>query len=146
MINTVYTNYLTGGGPRIAPSMLFVVSSAYLNPMMIIIEDGVISFKRTFTENISVENSADTWINRLERHQLTKPIPVTIEENDDDGVIATFDAANISMSGDTLPAALLALSDYIEDIYETYAAEMHLGPEPMRRLGVLRGYLGEPRQ
>jgi hypothetical protein len=74
-------------------------------------------------------------------YKLTVPVVISVEEMKD-GTIASFDAANIHMSGDTTNEAIENVLSLMLDIFEAYSAnEAALGKEPRRQLDILQSYI-----
>lgn len=89
-----------------------------------------------------------TSINSLpgEPYTLLQPIPVKIERIEDNDSLASFEEANIAMSGETEQEAFQNLVAAVLDSFEDFSGEeASLGPEPARQLRVLRRYLVDPR-
>ncbi len=77
-----------------------------------------------------------------EPYKLLKPIPVTIAWVADHEFLASFQEANIAMTGDNPQDAFQNLLAEILDTYEDYTDDgVLLGPEPQRQLEVLKTYL-----
>lgn len=77
-----------------------------------------------------------------ERVKLLQPIPIHVRAVGWGGFMASFQAANISATGDDRDEAVANLAAELLDAFEDYLGEVdHLGPEPARQLGVLRSYL-----
>jgi predicted RNase H-like HicB family nuclease len=77
-----------------------------------------------------------------EPYELAAPLFVTVEIEDDQ-FMATFFDANISAAGDTEEEAIDNLKSLILDTLESLSVEdpKLLGPEPVRQLAALRGFL-----
>jgi deoxycytidine triphosphate deaminase len=77
-----------------------------------------------------------------EQYKLTRDIPVALQPSDD-GFIATFFDANIGSSGDTEEEAIDNLRTLIIDTFELLESTQSekLGPEPRRRLKLLRSII-----
>src|SRR5262245_14846738 len=74
-------------------------------------------------------------------YRLLKPLTILLEQKDD-SVMASFDPANIHMSGDSIKEALNSLLYLIIDIFDAYGEdEQNLSREPARQLSVLRSYM-----
>ncbi len=75
-------------------------------------------------------------------YRLLQPIQIRLERDEDGEWTASFDAANIGMSGSSPEDARQALA---EDIVEAFALfleeEETLGPGPKEQLAVLRQYI-----
>lgn len=85
-----------------------------------------------------------TFINSLpgEPYALLEPIPVKIETVGDGDYIASFDEANIAISGETYQEAFQNLIAEILNSFENFIREEgNLGPEPSRQLRILKRYL-----
>jgi hypothetical protein len=94
---------------------------------------------------VSTNTALSTIINSLsdDRLGLVRPLRVELEIVDDEEVIATFEEANISMSGDDIRDAIHGLRAEIVATYNLYKTQNRLGPEPSRRLKVLEGFVGQ---
>ncbi len=82
-------------------------------------------------------------INRLpdSSYKLTAPVVISVEHAQQ-GFIASFDAANVHMSGDTPREAIENVLCLMIDLFDTFSAnEEALGKEPRRQLDVLRSYI-----
>jgi hypothetical protein len=79
-----------------------------------------------------------------EPYRIIKPIPVTVEPETDTGFTATFDAGNISISGETLHEAFQWLVLEILDTLDTLlACRMNLGSGAQRQLRILSEYIAK---
>jgi len=79
-----------------------------------------------------------------EPHTIIKPIPVAVTPMKGE-VIASFEQANIAMSGATQVEAIAELSSYLLDVFDSLFSETApLGPEPARQLDLLQRYIGKP--
>jgi hypothetical protein len=77
-----------------------------------------------------------------ERYTLLKPIPVKIERIGENDWVASFEDANLGMSGESQQEAFQNLIADILDTFETFGREEHnLGPEPSRQMAILREYI-----
>ena len=76
------------------------------------------------------------------RYELERDIPVVLQPSDD-GFTATFCDANIGSSGDTEEEAIDNLRTLIIDTFELLESTQpaKLGPEPRRRLSLLRSFI-----
>ncbi len=73
--------------------------------------------------------------------ELTRDIPVVVQPADD-GYIATFYDANISMCGDTKEESVANLRLLLVDVFdELEKEEAQLGPALVRQLAVLRRFI-----
>ncbi len=74
--------------------------------------------------------------------KLPRDIPIVIEPVDD-GFVATFFDANLSMSGDTQEEAFSNVRGLIIDIFSDLASEPagRLGPGPKMQLQALRSFI-----
>lgn len=93
--------------------------------------------------DIEILASLGVTIRQLESgYCALKPIPLTIEYQRD-GYIASFEAANIHTSGETLFQAAQNLKSLILDIFDSLTAEPFekLGPGPKRQLAMLLRYV-----
>lgn len=77
-------------------------------------------------------------------YDLLRPIPVVIEQNDEN-FVASFTDANIHTSGETASEAFNNLKSYIGDVFDELLAigRERLGPGPRRELTVLEQYIQE---
>ena len=77
-----------------------------------------------------------------EPFELLREMPVVVQSVGDDFVARFFDA-NIGASGDTQQEAVSNLKSLVMDIFEDLEDEQpeRLGPEPSRRLAVLRAFI-----
>jgi hypothetical protein len=77
-----------------------------------------------------------------EQYKLKRDIPVALQPSDD-GFIATFFDGNIGSSGDTEEEAIDNLRTLIIDTFELLESTQpeKLGPEPRRRLKLLRSII-----
>lgn len=76
------------------------------------------------------------------RYSLLQPIPVRLEPDEDGEWVASFEEANINMSGSDPEDARQALADDIVEAFALFLAEEEtLGPGPEKQLAVLRQYL-----
>jgi hypothetical protein len=76
---------------------------------------------------------------------LKKPLTIRLEQPYDNEVIATFPEAGISISSDTISAAIADIKAELIDAFELHRAETQLGPELRRRKAILEDYIGERR-
>ena len=77
-----------------------------------------------------------------EPYILLRSISVKIKRIEDNDFLASFEEANISMSGETEQEALQNLIAHILDVFEIFSEEeSSLGPEPARQLRVLKQYI-----
>ena len=77
-----------------------------------------------------------------ERYILVQPIPVQLERDEEGEWTASFQVANISMSGSDPYDAQEALAEDIVAAFELYLEEEeNLGPGPQQELAVLRQYI-----
>ncbi len=75
-------------------------------------------------------------------YRLLQPIPVRLEHGEDGEWTASFDAANIGMSGSSPEDAQQALAEDIVGAFTLFLAEEEtLGPGPKEQLAVLRQYI-----
>ena len=76
-----------------------------------------------------------------EPFDLLRDIPVVVQPTDD-GYLATFFDANISMTGDTQEEAVANLRMLLVDVFEELQKEeAQLGPHPARQLAVLHSFM-----
>ncbi len=91
-----------------------------------------------------VEAPVDCHINHLpgEPYRLLKPIPITIQRLGEADFMASFEMANIAVSGPDIEDAYQSIAMHILDVFDSLIAEEgNLGPEPRRQLQILRTYL-----
>ncbi|HYD49240.1 MAG TPA: hypothetical protein VEB21_12865 [Terriglobales bacterium] len=78
-----------------------------------------------------------------EPYAVRKPIPVSLNYGPS-SVLASFDEANIAMSGDTPAEAMANLAADILDTFDAYDSERgRLGPGPQQQLCVLDSYISK---
>ena len=95
-------------------------------------------------EHSALEHYSRAFISSLpgEPYTLLRPIPVKIEQVEQDDFLARFEEANIGMSGETAQEALQNLLIDVLDAFELFCKEeTNLGPEPTCQLRVLRRYI-----
>ena len=81
-----------------------------------------------------------------EPYRLLKPIPVKKERVGDNEILASFEEANIAISGESEEEAFQDLVGHILDVFEALRAEeTRLGPGPARQMRVLNEYLATER-
>ena len=85
-------------------------------------------------------DSIDLIIDKLPRHALVKPIPVTISPLGDRVFIASTPDLDITVTGNSLSDALLLLKQQLESTYENLRAKAS-GREEERQLKRLRDYI-----
>jgi|SRR5271163_2628596 len=88
----------------------------------------------------STGDSIDLIIDKLPRHALVKPIPVTISPLGDRVFIASTPDLDITVTGNSLSDALLLLKQQLESTYENLRAKAS-GREEERQLKRLRDYI-----
>ena len=77
-----------------------------------------------------------------ESYALRRPIPVAIQRLEADDFVASFEEANLAVSGETSQEAFQNLAIEILNLFEIFSEEeSNLGPEPTRQLKVLKQYL-----
>jgi hypothetical protein len=77
-----------------------------------------------------------------EPYRLLKPIVVQVKRLGDDDFLASFNDANMEISGDSAQEAFQNLAAHILDVLEVLEkGESALGPEPARQLAVLRDHI-----
>ena len=74
-------------------------------------------------------------------YDVAMPIPVTIERTDDYTYQASFDEANVAISGVDAHDAYQGLIAEILDTFDTLVREPRLSPAPAAQLDVLRRYI-----
>ena len=84
--------------------------------------------------------SIDLIIDKLPRHALVKPIPVTISPLGDRVFIASTPDLDITVTGNSLSDALLLLKQQLESTYESLRSKGS-GREEERQLKRLRDYI-----
>jgi hypothetical protein len=77
------------------------------------------------------------------KYRVLTPIPVEIEVDEYDDVIATFREAGISMSGGTQSEAITALAEQLAAVFTKYKKAAALGPWATKQLKALEKYIGE---
>jgi len=85
-------------------------------------------------------DSIDLIIDKLPRHALVKPIPVTISPLGDRVFIASTPDLDITVTGNSLSDALLLLKQQLESTYESLRDKAS-GREEERQLKRLRDYI-----
>jgi len=85
-------------------------------------------------------DSIDLIIDKLPRHALVKPIPVTISPLGDRVFIASTPDLDITVTGNSLSDALLLLKQQLESTYESLRSKAS-GREEERQLRRLREYI-----
>jgi hypothetical protein len=85
-------------------------------------------------------DSIDLIIDKLPRHALVKPIPVTISPLGDRVFIASTPDLDITVTGNSLSDALLLLKQQLESTYESLRGKAS-GREEERQLKRLRDYI-----
>jgi len=85
-------------------------------------------------------DSIDLIIDKLPRHALVKPIPVTISPLGDRVFIASTADLDITVTGNSLSDALLLLKQQLESTYESLRGKAS-GREEERQLRRLREYI-----
>jgi hypothetical protein len=77
-----------------------------------------------------------------EPYEVLRPIAVLIR-CDGNEFIASFVKANVNASGETQQEAFESLKSFILDVFDSLASHPaeRLGPEPARRLTVLRDFI-----
>jgi hypothetical protein len=86
----------------------------------------------------------DLIIDKLPRHGLIKPIPVTIAPLGDRVFVASTPDLDITVTGNSLSDALLLLKQQIETTYESLRDKAST-KEQERQLGRLRAYIQDSR-
>jgi hypothetical protein len=83
-------------------------------------------------------------INSLDQlgYQLRRPISVSIENIAPGEFVASFEEAEISMSGSSATDAVQGLLYALISVYQEYTGHPLLGPIPAKQLRVLEKYLG----
>ena len=85
-------------------------------------------------------DSIDLIIDKLPRHALVKPIPVTISPLGDRVFIASTPDLDVTVTGNSLSDALLLLKQQLESTYESLRGKAS-GREEERQLRRLREYI-----
>lgn len=94
----------------------------------------------SFNEPLCISIDRLSGVSRYTR----KRMPIVIEfDVDDDCYSASFEEANITMTGETASEAIALLREHITDLYDLFKMEKALGPEPARQLSLLEEYIGE---
>jgi hypothetical protein len=84
------------------------------------------------------------YIERIDGYTIQRPIPVKYQEASDTDIEASFEEANIAISGNSRQDAYQALIEEILTAFDDWSAdESALGPGPRRQLAVLRGYIAK---
>jgi predicted RNase H-like HicB family nuclease len=78
-----------------------------------------------------------------EPYVVRRPIPVVLQQQDENSFLASFMDANISSAGDTQQEAYSNLKELILDVFDSLRAlpASRLGPKPARQLAVLREFV-----
>ena len=102
-------------------------------------------FWQKLLELWATEDGEGGTIDRLEvGYALLMPIPYRTERIDDGTYVASFEAANVSISGTSFRDAYQSLIAEILDSFDTLLAnETVLGPDAKEQLEVLRRYIGK---
>ena len=95
---------------------------------------------RRSTASSGQGDSIDLIIDKLPRHALVKPIPVTISPLGDRVFIASTPDLDITVTGNSLSDALLLLKQQLESTYESLRGKAS-GREEERQLRRLREYI-----
>jgi len=95
---------------------------------------------RRSTASSGQGDSIDLIIDRLPRHALVKPIPVTISPLGDRVFIASTPDLDMTVTGNSLSDALLLLKQQLESTYESLRGKAS-GREEERQLRRLREYI-----
>jgi predicted RNase H-like HicB family nuclease len=77
-------------------------------------------------------------------YSILRPIPVVVEQNEN-SFVASFVAANLHASGESISEAFDNLKSYIGDVFEELSqiGRQRLGPGPRRELAILEQYVQE---
>ncbi len=86
----------------------------------------------------------DLIIDKLPRHGLIKPIPVTIAPLGDRVFVASTPDLDITVTGNSLSDALLLLKQQLESTYESLRSKAST-KEQERQLSQMRAYIQEGR-
>jgi hypothetical protein len=89
-------------------------------------------------------DSIDLIIDKLPRHGLIKPIPVTISPLGDRVFVASTPDLDITVTGNSLSDALLLLKQQLETTYESLRERVS-NKEQERQLSRLRAYIQDSR-
>src|SRR6516162_4884047 len=95
---------------------------------------------RRSTASSGQGDSIDLIIDKLPRHALVKPIPVTISPLGDRVFIASTPDLDITVTGNSLSDALLLLKQQLESTYENLRGKAS-GREEERQFKRLRDYI-----
>ena len=87
----------------------------------------------------------DLIIDKLPRHGLVKPIPVTIAPLGDRVFVASTPDLDITVTGNSLSDALLLLKQQLESTYESLRNNKASTKEQERQLSQMRAYIQESR-
>jgi hypothetical protein len=83
-------------------------------------------------------------IERIDGYTVRRPIPVKYTEASDTDIEASFEEANIAISGNSRQDAYQALIEEILTAFDDWSVgESALGPGPRRQFAVLRSYLAK---
>lgn len=82
-----------------------------------------------------------------DQYELSRPIPVCIEQIEGKEFVACFERAGLAMSAETLEESLKRLSEHLLDALEVFGEnEKTLGPVPAAQLDALRQFIREKRR
>ena len=87
--------------------------------------------------------SLDILLKELEHgYKLLKPIPVKVEQLDENNFVASFVAANVNASGDTWYEAALNLKSTITHLFDLLIEHQEsLGKAPRRQLVKMKSFI-----
>jgi hypothetical protein len=85
-------------------------------------------------------DSTDLIIDKLPRHRLVKPIPVSISPLGDRVFVASAPDLDITVTGDSLSDALLLLKQHLESSYDSLRKGAS-GKDQARQLQLLHAYI-----
>ena len=104
-------------------------------------EDQTVPYREDQTkQSVSIPLQIDTLTDSP--YSLRQPIPVRLEKQEDGEWIASFEEANISMSGSDSEEAIELLAENIESAFALFLAEeKKLSPRLAQNFAVLRQYI-----
>jgi len=77
-----------------------------------------------------------------EPYRLLRPIPIVIQRLGEADFMASFEIANIAVSGLDINDAYQSIAMHLLDVFESLIAEEgNLGPGPSKQLQILKSYL-----
>jgi hypothetical protein len=97
----------------------------------------VASFYESKADELTIKDLEDGYA-------VIAPIPITIEHVGDSTYLASFDDANIAITGTDKQDAYQSLVAEILDTFDTLTTEPHLSPMAAAQLAVLRAFIVKP--